>query len=227
MAPFSPVPARHPRGKNCGGTEKTGCLHPPSYCPLDSARHVSWNGAWVLTIVLVDAGRLMSMNCPNCGSTWWGPDIEQSRPGKERPFLIELLRALTVSVLFFASFLAGSLARERGFHTLFLAGLQVKGVALDLLDDVFLLHLALEPTQSILERFALLKSYFCQTDTPPNPSGWTEQLLQEFDPKSRGRGRIFRAKFPISTKYASFLDVYGLGGLPRADHAIANCGALN
>jgi hypothetical protein len=36
------------------------------------------------------------------------------------------------------------------------------------------LHLALETTQSVLEGFTLLKSYFCQTDTPPNPSRWTE-----------------------------------------------------
>jgi hypothetical protein len=36
------------------------------------------------------------------------------------------------------------------------------------------LHLALETAQSILEGFTLLKSNFCQTDTPPNPSGWTE-----------------------------------------------------
>jgi hypothetical protein len=36
------------------------------------------------------------------------------------------------------------------------------------------LHLALEAAQSVLEGFPLLKSHFCQTDTPPNPSGWTE-----------------------------------------------------
>jgi hypothetical protein len=47
-------------------------------------------------------------------------------------------------------------------------------VALDLLDNVFLLHLALETTKSVLEGFTLLEPYFCQTDTPPNPSGWTE-----------------------------------------------------
>jgi hypothetical protein len=64
-------------------------------------------------------------------------------------------------------------------------------VALNLLDNVFLLHLALEAAQSVLEAFALLKSYFCQTDTPPNPSGWTEQLLQGIDPKSRGGGGIY------------------------------------
>jgi hypothetical protein len=100
------------------------------------------------------------------------------------------LRYLPALVLFFARFLASSLASKSGFDTLFLAGLQVKGVALDLLDYVFLLHLALEAAQSVLEGFTLLKSYFCQTDTPPNPSGWTEQLLQGIGRKSREREEI-------------------------------------
>jgi len=77
-------------------------------------------------------------------------------------------------VLFFARFLASTLACESGFNTLFLAGLQVKGVSFDLLDNVFLLHLALETSQCVLEGFTLLKPYLCQTYTPPNPSGWTE-----------------------------------------------------
>jgi hypothetical protein len=50
----------------------------------------------------------------------------------------------TALVLFFARFLAGPLAGQCGFYSLLLARLQVKGVPLDLLDDVFLLHLALE-----------------------------------------------------------------------------------
>ncbi len=124
------------------------------------------------------------MNCPDLPLNLVGARLSRAAPGWSGSFSLQL-------VLLFTSFLAGSFARERGFHTLFLAGLQVEGVTLNLLDYVFLLHLALEPTQSILEGFPLLKSYFCQTDTPPNPSGWTEQLLQEFDPKSRGRGRIF------------------------------------
>ena len=65
-----------------------------------------------------------------------GGQIEQSRPGKERLF--------AALVLFFARFLASSLASKSRLDTLFLAGLQVEGVALDLLDNVFLLHLALE-----------------------------------------------------------------------------------
>jgi hypothetical protein len=95
-----------------------------------------------------------------------GGQIEQSRPGKERPF--------NALILFFTCFFASPLARESSLDALLLAWLQVKGVALDLLDNVFLLYLALETAQSVLEGFALLKSNFCQTDTPPNPSGWTE-----------------------------------------------------
>lgn len=95
-----------------------------------------------------------------------GSQIEQGRPGKERLF--------AALILFFSCFLTGALASQRRLHALFLAGLQVKGVTLDLLDDVFLLHLALESAESILEGFTLLKPYFCQTDTPPNPSRWTE-----------------------------------------------------
>ena len=95
-----------------------------------------------------------------------GGQIEQSRPGKERPF--------PQLVLFLTCLLASSLASKSSFYTLLLAGLQVKGVALNLFDDVFLLNFALETAQSVLEGFTLLQSNFRQTDTPPNPSGRTE-----------------------------------------------------
>jgi hypothetical protein len=71
------------------------------------------------------------------------------------------------SVLFFACFLSAALARQCFFDALLLARFQVKGVALDLLDDVFLLHLALEATQRILEGLALLEPYFCQLNYTP------------------------------------------------------------
>ena len=77
-------------------------------------------------------------------------------------------------VLLLANLLASALASERRFHTFLLTGLQVKGVALDFFDNVFLLHFALEAAQSIFEGLALLQSNFRQTDTPPNPSGGTE-----------------------------------------------------
>ena len=71
-----------------------------------------------------------------------GGQIEQSRPGMERLF--------AALILLFSRFFSSAFASQRGLHTLFLARLQVKGVALDLLDDVFLLHLALKATKGIL-----------------------------------------------------------------------------
>jgi hypothetical protein len=98
-----------------------------------------------------------------------GARLSRAAPGTERPFA-----AIVLLVLFLTRLLTSAFTCESSFDTLFLARLQVEGVALDLLDNVFLLHLALETTQSVLEGFSLLKSNFCQTDTPPNPSGWTE-----------------------------------------------------
>ena len=93
---------------------------------------------------------------PNCNGT-------QSR--KEMGHHIRVARCALV--LFFACFLAATRARQCFLDALFLAGLQVKGVTLDLLDDVFLLHLALKATQRILEGLALLESNFCQLNYTP------------------------------------------------------------
>ena len=73
------------------------------------------------------------------------------------------------SVLFFTRFLAAALTGQCFFYALLLARLQVKGVTLDLLNNVFLLHFALEATQCIFEGLALLKSYFCQLNYTPKP----------------------------------------------------------
>jgi len=67
-------------------------------------------------------------------------------------------------VLFLADLLAIALACQRFLHSLFLAWFQVKRMALDLLDDVFGLHLALEAAQGILKGFSFLNSYFCQRE---------------------------------------------------------------
>ena len=74
-------------------------------------------------------------------------------------------------VLLLANFLTSALASQRGLDAFLLTGFQVKGVALDLFDNVFLLHFALEAAQRVFERFTLLQPNFRQTDTPPNPSG--------------------------------------------------------
>jgi hypothetical protein len=74
------------------------------------------------------------------------------------------------SVLFFASFLAIPLACQSFLDALLFAGLQVEGVTLDFLDDVFLLYLALKPTQCIFKRFAFLYANFCQLNYTPKPA---------------------------------------------------------
>jgi hypothetical protein len=54
-------------------------------------------------------------------------------------------------------------------------------VTLDLLDDVFLLHLALKATQCILEGLSLLQSDFCQLATPPNRSRLDPIVIASFE----------------------------------------------
>ena len=70
-------------------------------------------------------------------------------------------------VLFFARFLAATLSCQRLFHAFLLARLQVKGVTFHFLNDVFLLHLAFETAQRVLEGLALLKSDFSQSNYTP------------------------------------------------------------
>jgi hypothetical protein len=70
-------------------------------------------------------------------------------------------------VLLFPSFFPAALARQRFLNALLFAGFQIKGVALDLLDNVFLLHFALEAAQCILKGLALLQSNLCQRNNTP------------------------------------------------------------
>ena len=89
-----------------------------------------------------------------------GGQIKQSRSGTERPFI--------ALILFLACLFSGALPSERSFYALFFAGLQVEGVTLDLLDDVFLLHLALETAQGIFQRLILLNDDFSHCfNSPP------------------------------------------------------------
>jgi hypothetical protein len=87
----------------------------------------------------------------------------------ERPFTSRLLTPSlpTLSICFFTNLLASSLAGQSRFNPLFLARLQVEGVALYLFNDVFRLHFTLEAAQSILEGFTLLQSNFRQTKHTP------------------------------------------------------------
>src|SRR5262245_41157667 len=64
-------------------------------------------------------------------------------------------------------FLPITFSCERLFRSTLVAGFQIERVLLDVLDDVFLLHLPLEPAESALDRFALLNFDFSHaTHTP-------------------------------------------------------------
>jgi hypothetical protein len=65
-------------------------------------------------------------------------------------------------VLLATLLLAQSLPRKRFLRPTLFAGLHVEAMLLDFLNDVFLLHFALESTQCILKRLILLNDYLCQ-----------------------------------------------------------------
>jgi hypothetical protein len=80
---------------------------------------------------------------------------------------------------FFASLLAIAFPRQRFLHATLFTGLQIEGVALDFLDDVFLLDLPLEPAQCVFKGFALLNSNFRQKKyTSKHPHMGSFILLQ-------------------------------------------------
>ena len=66
--------------------------------------------------------------------------------------------------------LAISLARQGLLDAALLPWFQVERVALHFLDDVFLLHLPLEPAKGVLEGFPLLKPHFSHALNTPSPS---------------------------------------------------------
>ena len=61
-----------------------------------------------------------------------------------------------------AAFLTVPLARQRLLYPLLFTGLQVEGVSLDFLDNVFLLNFPFEAAQEVLNCLALLNLYFSQ-----------------------------------------------------------------
>ena len=66
-------------------------------------------------------------------------------------------------------FLTGPLAGQCLFEPFSFPGFQIEGVLLDVLDDVFLLDLALESTQGTLKRLPILNSHICQSERHPLP----------------------------------------------------------
>ena len=76
------------------------------------------------------------MNAPHIGGK------SKGRPWERRPS-----REL---VLLFTSFFPAALARQRFFHALLFARLEVEGMTLHFLDNVLLLDLTLEAAQGVL-----------------------------------------------------------------------------
>src|SRR5438034_9417233 len=90
-------------------------------------------------------------NCP-------GPESRRRRQAATRTGLL----------LFAPHLLAQTLPRKRFLCTAFLAGLHVEAMLLDFLDDVFLLHLALETPQCVFQRLTLLDNDFSHcVPSPP------------------------------------------------------------
>ena len=71
-----------------------------------------------------------------------------------------------------ALFLPRALAGECLLGAAFVAGLQVEGVFLDVLDDVLLLELAFEPPEGTFNGFTFLNLDFRQSSTPPSLREW-------------------------------------------------------
>src|SRR3974390_1799133 len=92
MAPFSPFPRAHSRGKNCGGTPKTQVVYYSPSCAAPWTRPATLAGWCVGTNYrsLRCREERTFMNVPNAAQHGGG-QIEQSRPGKERLFAASIL----------------------------------------------------------------------------------------------------------------------------------------
>jgi hypothetical protein len=103
-------------------------------------------------------------------------------------------------VLFLASFLAASLARQRFFDSLSFARLQVERVTLYFLDDVLGLYLPFKPAKRVFKRFTFLKSNFSQRDYTPLPVlAGLVQLCQATPSEVKGNVQEFTAASKIQS----------------------------
>jgi len=83
------------------------------------------------------------------------------------------------------AFLRLRLRANASFTALLLARFQVERVTFHFLDDVFLLHLAFEAAQSVLEGFTLLNSDLRQTLHPPTRPLRTFVVIARFAMQSQ------------------------------------------
>jgi hypothetical protein len=84
---------------------------------------------------------------------------KKGRRTRQRPLGLRL-------ILLFADFFPGTLSGQGLLHPALLARLQIVGVTLHFLNDVFGLNLALETAQGVLQGLALLQSNFCHAYHP-------------------------------------------------------------
>jgi len=135
MAPSARFRAPTRGERTAGGTEIQVVYNSPSVTStLGLSPPRAWNGAWVQPIRYMPGEILIMRSLLQLNVV--GARSSRAAPGRSGPLL--------PSILFFARFFAGALPCQRSLYTLFFAGLQVEGVTLNLLDYVFLLHLALE-----------------------------------------------------------------------------------
>ena len=110
-------------------------------------------------------------------------------------------------LLLLACLFPAAFARQCFFYALFFAGLQTKGVPLDLPDDVFLLHFALKTPQGVLQRFAFLQSNLSQQTTPPNSSILDWIVMARIEAKVKSIPPDLRAFRRISAKSSAVTPV--------------------
>ncbi len=79
------------------------------------------------------------------------------------PFILCITELLDIA----RTLLTIALAGESFFGTALFSWLQVERMALDFLNDIFLLNLALKTPEGAFERLAILQMDFCQTLNSP------------------------------------------------------------
>ena len=119
---------------------------------------------------------LLGLRVPSCnttqlcltGSTSRKRGAEECEEGLAAPIGDDRGRPYRL-IRFSTLLLAQSLPRKGFFSTALLAGLHIEAMLLDFLDDVFLLHFALETAQSVLQGLSFLDDDFSHVKFTPNP----------------------------------------------------------
>jgi hypothetical protein len=107
------------------------------------------------------------------------------------------LVAIRAGIAVLAHFFLGALAGQGLLHTKLFPRLQVEGVPLDFLDDIFRLHLTFKPAQRVLQRLAFLYTNFCQSIPPSTAFNSAHIILAYFGQNVGPSGLQRRPKVAI------------------------------